>query len=140
MDLAYLGADLLTKVIRDVDGYREHKIIQEEINATYGKFVQITLSYMKRLTDFSLLAPKLTPSHFFLDFSSQSASTIYNLYRALGELGKLSAFWQDRNLRCRTRYRSLKCGFVYAMIVYENNFIFAEFALPTLFHQTTWLI
>lgn len=36
-----------------------------------------------------------------MDFKSQSAAEIYNRFRALGDLGKLSAVWEATNIRVR---------------------------------------
>lgn len=73
--MSHIGADLMLKVLQDLDSYSEHARSQGDQGVSY--------------------APRLTKSSFEVKWDQCSSWDVYNQYRALAGLSKLYSVWQD---------------------------------------------
>jgi len=79
--MATVGSELLCDVLEDLDKYEAAAIIQDNSEAT--------------------LAPAINKSIAAIDFNTQSASDIYNLWRSIEDLMKLRCRWKPTNTSIR---------------------------------------
>ncbi len=98
-ELGSLGAQLILKVIRDLDIFEAEKWPQDESRVTLGKAGLQTSQLNDRLvSNLSILfsAPRLNKHQLFcLKWSELSAKELWNRYRAIGDLGKFYAVWRN---------------------------------------------
>ena len=79
----------------------ERKTTQTDEGVTYGNYTWHSNNPTNQPINQNdlFLAPLISPGHFRIDFSSQTAEDVYNKYRALDGLGKLSAAWKQSGKR-----------------------------------------
>lgn len=74
-----MGAELMIRVLRDLEGHDKNKVDQPQEGISY--------------------APKIVKSDFEIKWTEKSAEDVYNQSRALADMGKLYSFWKDTIVR-----------------------------------------
>ncbi len=99
-ELAQIGADLLVDTIQDLDRLQREQVPQPEQGVSYG-----TRTFPKAVClalELELIsAPVLDKSMLRIAWAEKSAVDIFNQYRALSDLGKLHAVWEDTDTLVR---------------------------------------
>ena len=79
--LAKIGANLMVKVLKDIEFYRCNSVAQDETQVCY--------------------APRIDKSFYNIDWTSSTSQDIYNQSRALSGSGKLFSTWKDTDVIVR---------------------------------------
>lgn len=109
--LAAAGAQLLVECIENAPASFQNAKQQDDTNVTYGMYLllsqrswPITLNQMRKKTLISYscpIAPRVTDSMAHIDWHTQTARYIYNLYRALYTFKWLTTDWHSRRVKIK---------------------------------------